>query len=96
MVGCTGQEGQGGKRRSIMKISIYDTESVPEPEYRLKLFPINKNIVVALADEQGNRIESTSLVSFDEDMRVSRCVNIAAIPGLPLGTCSQLKLRGED
>ncbi len=79
-----------------MKIGIYDSEEIPEPEYLLKLFTINGKVVVALADEKGNRIESTSLVSFDDDMRIFRCVNIKALHELPLDSVSRLKLRDED
>ncbi|KKN17959.1 hypothetical protein LCGC14_0960670 [marine sediment metagenome] len=76
-----------------MKIKIYNEKK--EKEYALKLFLSNDRIVLALADEEGNKISSSSLISIKSDMTLVRCRNINSTLGLPLTDDNQLKLEGE-
>ena len=77
-----------------MKISIYEESAKAEKEYRLRLFRIGDGIVVALVDENGEKIDSSSLVSITSDMELVRCCNINSFLGLPLISGSKLKMKG--
>ena len=79
-----------------MKVSIYRETVKAEKEYKLKLFRIGTRIAVALADENGQRINSSSLVSITDDMEIVRCGNINASLGIPLVSHSRLKIVGVD
>jgi len=80
-----------------MKVSIYKNVPVKdkELEFKLKLFKIGYRILVALADEKGNRIQGSSLVVFDENMRVGRCICIDESLNLPLNDNKQLESKEE-
>ena len=81
-----------------MKVSIY--EEVPaekkEPEFKLKLFQFSDRVVLALANENGEKIFSSSLISIMGNMELRRCANIDGHLGLPLVSLSRLKIAGED
>ena len=79
-----------------MKISIYKEPVKAEKEYRLRLFHIGARIVVALADENGEKIDSSSLMLITPDMELVRCCNVNSSLGLPLVSGSRLKMKGED
>ena len=79
-----------------MKISIYEIPVEAEKEYKLKLFRIGDRIVVALADNKGQRIYSSSLVAFTDNMEVVRCCSVNNLLGIPLTDLSQLKMVGVD
>ncbi len=78
-----------------MKVSIFEESVEAEREYKLKLFSIGNNIVVALADENGKRINSSSLVAITPDMELVRCCNINGSLGFSLVSKSRLKMIGE-
>ena len=75
-----------------MKVKIFEEVPVEDkgPTFELKLFKVGSLIVVGLADAMGQRINSTSLVAFDENMIVSRCANVSGSQGLPLDDRSRL------
>ncbi len=79
-----------------MRVSIFEETVEAEKEYKLKLFRTGTRIVVALADENGQRIISSSLVSITDDMEIVRCCNISDSLGLPLISHSMLKMVGDD
>ncbi len=78
-----------------MKVSIYQRVKKGPREYKLKLFKYKDRIVLALADEDGDRIESSGLISIKQDMTLIRCINIDESHGLPLDEDGHLML-GED
>ena len=81
-----------------MKVNIY--RKIPakdkELEFKLKLFRFSDCVVVALADERGERIEGSSLVSITDDMEIVRCTNISDHLGIPLVSLSRLKIQGVE
>ena len=81
-----------------MKVSIYENVPVKakELEFKLKLFKSTGCILVALADEKGERINDSSLVVITNKMEIIRCSNIGGNLGIPLVSLSRLKLVGED
>ncbi len=83
-----------------MNIKIYEEkekEKEQEQEIILRLFRLvnSGRIVLAVADEHGNKITSSSLVSFNEDMKMTRCVAINTTLGLPLHPNGKLRMEGE-
>ncbi len=81
-----------------MKVSIYEDVPVEDKkrEFKLKLFKIGNYIHVALADEKGNRIFGSSLVSFSRNMEVNRCTSIDKSLNLPLNDNKQLETEEEE
>ena len=81
-----------------MKVSIYEKVSVEKKElkFKLKLFQFSDRVVVALADKNGEKIHSSSLIAITDDMELIRCANIDGHLGLPLVSLSRLKMAGED
>lgn len=77
-----------------MKVDIYEENEVKK-EYRLKLFRYEERIVLALADEDGYRIEGSGLIAIKQDMTLIRCINIDESHDLPLDSDGYLML-GED
>ena len=81
-----------------MKVSIYEEAPAEKKElkFKLKLFRYEKRIVLALADENGDRIESSGLISITQDMTLIRCKNIDESLGLSLDGDGHLMLAEED
>ena len=81
-----------------MKVSIYEDAPVKdkELEFKLKLFVLNDYVIVSLADEKGERVDSSSLVSFNKNMKLSRCSGINSKLGLPLDKYNKLETENED
>ncbi len=76
-----------------MRVSIFK-EKVKKG-YRLKLFVYKKRIVLALADEDGDRIENSGLISIKQDMTLIRCIHIDESLGLPIDEEGHLMLAKE-
>ncbi len=72
-----------------MRVSIYG-ETPKENVFQLKLFRAVGRVIVALVDENGEKINSSSLVAITDDMKLVRCKRIDASIGLPLDTNQQL------
>ena len=81
-----------------MEVSIYKDVPVKEEEreFKLKLFRFPDRVVLALADENGERINSSSLISVTDSMEIVRCASIRGDLGIPLVGRSRLKIVGED
>ena len=80
-----------------MKVSIYkEKPGKKELEFELKLFQFSDRVVLALADRNGEKIRSSSLISITENMELRRGANIDGHLGLPLVSLSRLKMVGED
>ena len=81
-----------------MEVSIYKEELAEKKElkFKLKLFQFSDRVVVALADKNGEKIHSSSLIAITDDMELVRCANIHDHLGLPLVSLSRLKMAGED
>ena len=81
-----------------MKVSIYEEAPAEKKElkFKLKLFQFSDRVVLALADENGEKIHSSSLISIMKNMELSRCANIDSHLGLPLVSLSRLKMARED
>ena len=80
-----------------MKVRIFNPATEPpEKEYNLKLFMHKQCIVLALADDSGNRMESSGLISIKQDMTLVRCQNIDESHSLPLDEDGYLMLGEND
>lgn len=81
-----------------MKVSIYEEVPVEDKklEFKLKLFRYKKRIVLALADENGDRIGGSGLIAIKQNMKLVRCINIDGSLGLPLDKNGHLMLSKDD
>ena len=82
-----------------MRVSIYEDSPVKDKkiEFKLKLFRFPDRVVLALADETGKRIISSSLVAITDDMKISRCQGINTLLGIPLVENDSLEMKkGRD
>ncbi len=75
-----------------MKVSLYKRAKKEAREYKLKLFEYKDKIVLALANEDGDRIESSGLIAITQDMILVRCIHIDESLGLPLDENGHLSL----